>query len=162
MSDLDLSVEDDDEEGTEAPASSELPPEVRKHMDRQARRIEKLQREVAEAKLSGYRDQVKNIVQASGLPPAKWAEFAETVSAQIPADVAPAQTDQATDTPPVEEPSEAEQRLAAVAQGPGPGAHADKVYSLDEIGQIGLRDPARAERIMQAQMDSDTGQLRTE
>jgi len=161
---VDLDYEDEespDEEGTEAvapPEAGELPQEVRKHMERQSRRIEKLQRELADSRLTVYPENVRAIVQASGLPPTKWGEFAETVKAQFPAQTAP--TDQATEAEAEQAPNPEEQALAAVNQGPNAVGALTKFYTPEEIRQIGLKDQAAALRILSAQVDPATGELR--
>lgn len=149
-------VEPEGEEEIEAAAPDVpegLPSEVRKHMERQSRRIEKLQRRLAESELKAqHGDTIAAVVAASGLPTEKWGDYAQQVKSLIPDGTPTAQTEPATEEETAEAPSPTELALAAVTKGSAdntPGAVSE--MSSKEILELGKRDPQAALRQIRAQ-----------
>lgn len=141
-------------EDTEAPipVTDDLPAEVRKHMDRQSRRIDKLQRQLAKSELKQrYGDLVDVIPE--GLPTDAWGTLLENIKARM---APPAETTQnaaeiqvegvgavAIDTPSiVEMPTPEEQRLAAVASGPSANSTVPGI-DQEQLLEIAKTDPNR-------------------
>lgn len=129
----------------------DLPVEVRKHMERQSRRLEKLQRELAQTRLEKlHGDQIAAAVSASGLPPEKWNEYADTLKTLIPGTQETTQTEVATEQEVEEAPSAAELALAAVAKGSdGPSSPSGRP-TPEELLSIAKNDPAEYLRLKKA------------
>lgn len=108
-------------EETEAPVpvTDDLPVEVRKHMDRQSRRIDKLQRQLAKSELKQRYDDLVDLIPDE-MPTDKWEPWLEKVKARTapPAETTEQQPEVQVFGDAVEAPSAEEKALAAVASGP--------------------------------------------
>ena len=129
------------------PATTDLPPEVRKHMDRQSRRIEKLQREVAKSQLQQkYGADVVDLIPEE-LPASKWEPYAEKLSIRLTP--VQGQTEEPAAPVPEQEPSEQERQLAKVAAasaGSGTPQGGPTSKSAEELLEAYRSDPASAMR----------------
>jgi len=152
-------------EVTEAPPADTagLPEEVRKHLDRQSRRIAKLQRELAESRLAAKYDPSVLSLIPDELPTEKWDEFAAKAQAwrsgtpdgqgapEAPQSAFP--EPQVVNVPVAQSgPTESERNLAAVAQGTTPAAavSAQTPLSVAEAAALAASDPAAYQRAKQA------------
>lgn len=142
--------ESEDEEDAAAPqVNTELPEEVRKHMDRQSRRIAKLQRELAQSQLTArYGEKIAGLIPEE-LPTAKWEAFADKLAGELKAAASEPQNEQQTEEGSEKEPTEAERRMAAVvASGSSQTTSAAGRVTWNDYRAM-LADPATHVKAMQ-------------